>query len=58
MTLEINKYNPIKDLNVEVIPFTFKQDQLNMSKIAKLDIFFQIVAAEIKDEEEIILLNL
>ena len=57
MTLTINKYNPSKDLEVEVIPFTFKGDKLNRSKVAILDIFFQVVANEIREEEELNCLN-
>lgn len=58
MTLTIKKYDPCKDLKVEVVPFTFNQEKLNKSKVAILDIFFQCIANEIKDEEELLLLNL
>ena len=57
MTLTINKYNPSKDLEVEVVPFTFKRDKLDRNKVALLDIFFQVVANEIREEEELNCLN-
>ena len=40
-----------------IVPYTFNLDKLDVDKVEKLDIFFQIIRVDIEEEQEIYNLN-